>query len=151
MEFQPTLPARGATIPRYRRAYQDRISTHAPRTGSDAQSTAPRSKGDYFNPRSPHGERQAIFAANETAFTFQPTLPARGATGRDGADAAQRGISTHAPRTGSDCATGHSQSQRHRNFNPRSPHGERPHREIMQSLSKIFQPTLPARGATIAF
>ena len=56
--FQPTLPARGATL-LLRVALKRRlISTHAPRTGSD--------DGNYFegvyhmnfNPRSPHGERQ---------------------------------------------------------------------------------------------
>ena len=56
---------------------------------------------------------------------FQPTLPARGATGTSEVIRADRLISTHAPRTGSD---------RRR---PRSA-------EIVDR----FQPTLPARGAT---
>ena len=37
-------------------------------------------RGD-FNPRSPHGERLAIECNPEVHYTFQSTLPARGATG----------------------------------------------------------------------
>ena len=59
-------------------------------------------------------------------FPFQPTLPARGATGGQG------------------CPPGFT-----RHFNPRSPHGER---LIQQQICGLpvgsFQPTLPARGAT---
>ena len=56
--FQPTLPARGATI--YMRVFPSalEISTHAPRTGSDKTS----GKGERLGKK------------------FQPTLPARGAT-----------------------------------------------------------------------
>ena len=78
----------------------------------------------YFNPRSPHGERQSRMDGYAVARQFQSTLPARGAT----ALAAEQGmhqqfqstlpargatrtyttvediryISIHAPRTGSD-------------------------------------------------
>ena len=58
-------------------------------------------------------------------WTFQPTLPARGAT-----------LYT-ARQSGSGC-----------DFNPRSPHGERPFRGTARRCSAQFQPTLPARGAT---
>ena len=60
---------------------------------------------------------------------------------------ADRTISIHAPRTGSDkpikffflfVA----------NFNPRSPHGERRDPGFYESWDEIFQSTLPARGAT---
>ena len=124
------------------------ISTHAPRTGSDADGYDCRRIADDFNPRSPHGER--------------PT-PAAGAP-------PEAVISTHAPRTGSDdvavlaaqahgyfnprsphgerrrrtpCATASSP-----NFNPRSPHGERRYTDTDAKTGKLFQPTLPARGAT---
>ena len=56
---------------------------------------------------------------------FQPTLPARGATKLFRATRFSR------------C-----------NFNPRSPHGERPRGRIWRKRLKLFQPTLPARGAT---
>ena len=56
-------------------------------------------------------------------------------------------ISTHAPRTGSD-QFGNSDVRQWKNFNPRSPHGER--RVLCDLLLHVvpFQPTLPARGAT---
>ena len=81
--FQSTLPARGATSQGEQRRYKGvNISIHAPRTGSDLtwrcwlrkptdiSIHAPRTGSDqlisgrcarlfpYFNPRSPHGERQ---------------------------------------------------------------------------------------------
>ena len=124
--FQPTLPARGAThfVTFHQRKRE--ISTHAPRTGSDGQIAAlavlthlfqptlpargatcparcPPDSGWYFNPRSPHGERRA----NLQGYNFN------------------RRISTHAPRTGSD-GTSH----------------------MMVFATILFQPTLPARGAT---
>ena len=37
---------------------QRRISTHAPRTGSDTNQLSIISSSKNFNPRSPHGERQ---------------------------------------------------------------------------------------------
>ena len=81
-----------------------------------------------------------------------------------------RAISIHAPRMGSDDAEKYD-ILKARNFNPRSPHGERPlsltrpfmplyfnprspHRERLQSQARLnyiykFQSTLPAWGATI--
>ena len=56
-------------------------------------------------------------------------------------------ISTHAPRTGSDVIVTPN-AFRTLHFNPRSPHGER-HVSLQPSGSPhLFQPTLPARGAT---
>ena len=123
--FQPTLPARGATLSGWH--------CHDRRR--------------HFNPRSPHGERRTAAAAaaqawristhaprtgsDSTAYAgcaiygqFQPTLPARGATGSAAATRASCKISTHAPRTGSDLMSDAAERHR-RNFNPRSPHGER--------------------------
>ena len=78
--FQSTLPARGATCPRY---------SFVPRFG-------------HFNPRSPHGERHTYIIPLSFAFVFQSTLPARGATQRTRQASAVLMISIHAPRTGSD-------------------------------------------------
>ena len=148
--FQSTLPARGATrnAGLYYRGCN--ISIHAPRTGSDGIGDiiharrkisihAPRTGSDRpcgqmrgrrvrdFNPRSPHGERRATDAYRSAFWTFQSTLPARGATSFGGVQWSstrfqstlpargatpssafsmpQSGISIHAPRTGSDlCA-----------------------------------------------
>ena len=124
VQFQSTLPARGATRRQSAVSCFKSISIHAPRTGSDGITPpfgqapfisihAPRTGSDnrtsfgdspiwYFNPRSPHGERPA--ASNDCH--------------------ADKEISIHAPRTGSDvrrCAGKPDFSH----FNPRSPHGER--------------------------
>ena len=100
------------------------ISIHAPRTGSDTDATPSLTSPCNFNPRSPHGERPSHVPNKNVRHRFQSTLPARGATYilQDIVDVSQ--ISIHAPRTGSDPAA----SPLHRlpsNFNPRSPHGER--------------------------
>ena len=123
--FQPTLPARGATRNVRRAESAERISTHAPRTGSDCTSAATPLRNPHFNPRSPHGERQSCGRGKR--------MP--------------KEISTHAPRTGSDQRS-HRMRTATQNFNPRSPHGERPSSACPSGTNKRFQPTLPARGAT---
>ena len=216
--FQSTLPARGATDAAREADEIARISIHAPRTGSDHLRRRAVLPADYFNPRSPHGERPCTLAdvvrgtaisihaprtgSDETgssrsreAAKFQSTLPARGATVRRDVPPPCVAISIHAPRTGSDCAGAFSSSTRARfqstlpargattvsnlqpstgcNFNPRSPHGERPcdcdgaegdgcdfnprspHGERRNHTARtlrnlVFQSTLPARGATSA-
>ena len=81
------------------------ISTHAPRTGSDAPMWYNALRHPDFNPRSPHGERRYIMPRRRYGAKFQPTLPARGATLHHAAPPLRREISTHAPRTGSDIRT----------------------------------------------
>ena len=129
-EFQSTLPARGATNhPNY----------------SDNNT-------NNFNPRSPRGERHrdeivqffaqniSIHAPREGSDTrcalwavsrgeFQSTLPARGATDTCEMSNEAYRISIHAPREGSDCGCPLLLTNS-RDFNPRSPRGER--------LKKIF-------------
>ena len=100
---------------------------------------------------------------------FQSTLPARGATRWFGRSPKQNSISIHAPRTGSDSYSNFAYA-RCKNFNPRSPHGERrfrpepvaPTQDISIHAPRTgsdenkrkrrtagkFQSTLPARGAT---
>ena len=56
--FQPSLPARGATL-------------------STLQNDV---VFQNFNPRSPRGERHNLMDKGEQVLTFQPSLPARGAT-----------------------------------------------------------------------
>ena len=137
--FQSTLPARGAT-------------------SSDMSFIL---LSFNFNPRSPHGERRVVCRECAVLRGFQSTLPARGATERvvvllpngevfqstlpargatllDSVGGHKYSISIHAPRTGSD-----SQSRRRvkgvKDFNPRSPHGERrrinPYVDTMQPIS----------------
>ena len=55
--FQSTLPARGAIKVSGQAALRQRISIHAPRTGSDTVGLPCPLAYRYFNPRSPHGER----------------------------------------------------------------------------------------------
>ena len=102
-EFQSTLPARGATLKRWDYWERQAISIHAPRTGSD---TAPRQycpPQAHFNPRSPHGERQYSICVICLICAY---------------------------------------------FNPRSPHGERLRCGAAPISLLAFQSTLPARGAT---
>ena len=169
--FQSTLPARGATGERAHTARMLLISIHAPRTGSDALYFPRIAFARYFNPRSPHGERPSGQPEPPAASNFNPRSPhgerrnkawqavrAKGISThapRTGSDATYTGIcqgsgiSTHAPRTGSDttnCIVEISTTH----FNPRSPHGERQGYVLIAIKNALFQPTLPARGATRA-
>ena len=79
-EFQPTLPARGATLQSV--IYDD---------------------GDYdFNPRSPHGERRSDDPTFTPSADFNPRSPHGERQGRGRRKPSGSRISTHAPRTGSD-------------------------------------------------
>ena len=145
--FQPSLPARGATL----------CTLHN------------RCKFQNFNPRSPRGERPPLRVPCKYSPLFQPSLPARGATRkrsglllfppistlapREGSDCQpdcrfrNRSISTLAPREGSD-KTAAVMAVLQRDFNPRSPRGERQVRLVHLQNFFTFQPSLPARGAT---
>ena len=100
---------------------------------------------------------------------FQPTLPVRGATLSIDVNWRNGGISTHAPRAGSDRdyrrqmasleISTHApragsdtkalkKSSLFFNFNPRSPCGERRLGRPLCKTRFLFQPTLPVRGAT---
>ena len=157
--FQSTLPARGATGIEVYREMSENISIHAPRTGSDDR----HGLAVTWRHISIHAPRTgsddevcgAILYAIEI---FQSTLPARGATifrplanviqtisihaPRTGSDAIVPSapvlavISIHAPRTGSDSARRRA-SRRWRNFNPRSPHGERLRKVTILSIRII--------------
>ena len=100
--FQPTLPARGATFPPLDEVkgllvFQPTL----PARGATSDEEAAEIQQD-FNPRSPHGERHVQNALTRECGSFQPTLPARGATLQAHQGLQHQGISTHAPRTGSD-------------------------------------------------
>ena len=103
MEFQPTLPARGATVPDDGGKSSRTISTHAPRTGSDPAKESSSNLYKVFQPTLPaRGATCRMTADDDHAIRFQPTLPARGAT-QEAFDAYKQQV----------------------DFNPRSPHGER--------------------------
>ena len=113
----------------------------------------------YFNPRSPHGERRIADALGvedlrisihaprtgsdlsgrglaRLAGLFQSTLPARGATSTNYSSRQAIFISIHAPRTGSDAVPAVRLSVS-KNFNPRSPHGERQRKVTILSIRII--------------
>ena len=123
--FQPTLPARGATSARNQRTPTGAISTHAPRTGSDRKGQENDRHTTDFNPRSPHGERRQSPPEPPEPPAISTHAPRTGSDQRLPCKTARfLCISTHAPRTGSDSFCDFSPAQA-RNFNPRSPHGER--------------------------
>ena len=121
--FQPTLPARGATMPIVFSASLMGISTHAPRTGSDC------CRGRCFaraaiSTHAPRTGSDVHALAQRHRLDISTHAPRTGSdTAQSGAHA-RRGISTHAPRTGSDHYSPVSDTTT-MDFNPRSPHGER--------------------------
>ena len=169
--FNPRSPHGERLRGQLRRGCADAdFNPRSPHGERQKRRTAQSGDAGNFNPRSPHGERQMTTGLRASTFEFQSTLPARGATclqaaGGDGKEfqstlpargATQRrrhpsrrteGISIHAPRTGSDGHGLHGNAHAG-NFNPRSPHGERPSRAASGQQSQQFQSTLPARGAT---
>ena len=100
------------------------ISIHAPRTGSDLPLITLYIHFAYFNPRSPHGERQFDAYVVYGDIIFQSTLPARGATSRAALVASCAGFQSTLPARGATRALG------------------------LGDLIVEFQSTLPARGAT---
>ena len=123
--FQSTLPARGATV--YAKLLRNKYS--------------------HFNPRSPHGERRARLNKIASILPFQSTLPARGATLCRYGDLQARQFQSTLPARGATesamdkllaktfqstlPARGATKREvtsasKSGNFNPRSPHGERP-------------------------
>ena len=100
--FQSTLPVRGAAMESGRAVLNKCISIHAPRAGS--------------------GQKPPVMLKSEAE--FQSTLPVRGAAQHEIATKVLSGISIHAPRAGSGY-TGLCYKARERDFNPRSPCGER--------------------------
>ena len=94
--------------------------------------------GLHFNPRSPHGERRGWKRLCAKGSAFQPTLPARGATGLY--EAVFDLDLLFQPTLPARGATLHQHLHLHRttHFNPRSPHGERrqqSRRERVQTIS----------------
>ena len=170
------------------------ISIHAPRGGSDKDYHHHCQTAFYFNPRSPWGERLCLYSLSSPPryisihaprggsdaeqlrnrifnSGFQSTLPVGGATNMSLLDYYLNTISIHAPRGGSD-ASGKSDKSAPKNFNPRSPWGERrdcQHRPgwyrdfnprspwgerlsktVLSALQSKFQSTLPVGGATMS-
>ena len=101
--FQSTLPARGATKWKYVYTYSEKISIHAPRTGSDYQPILLIPQMLPFQSTLPARGATNTYGAISYYVIFQSTLPARGATMPLSIISRQDlQISIHAPRTGSD-------------------------------------------------
>ena len=141
------------------------ISIHAPRTGSDRRTSATRPSRTHFNPRSPHGERRrrirpegfcpriSIHAPRTGSDLrppselhrhkeFQSTLPARGATAWTTPSASGARFQSTLPARGA-TASGIALQELFANFNPRSPHGERPRFFASFLRSFHFNPRSP--------
>ena len=101
----------------------------------------------YFNPHSPCGERHPSRLRRGFPSGFQSTLPMRGATIENGRRFESLEISIHTPHAGSD-EKAQSGGRSCQDFNPHSPCGERLQGNIDRMLAKLFQSTLPMRGAT---
>ena len=104
---------------------EDAISIHAPRTGSDYGMIYYQLEVMHFNPRSPHGERQFGRKPDCRFRHISIHAPRTGSDLYHSCLVVTLRISIHAPRTGSDGPPGRTTALRS-DFNPRSPHGERP-------------------------
>ena len=125
MQFQSTLPTRGATI---RGDAQDVLVVR-------------------FNPRSPRGERLRTTRDFFNSFSVSIHAPHAGSDFRGQFENFVKGVSIHAPHAGSDGFITDTRTNG-RSFNPRSPRGERRSRMGKSSRLRKFQSTLPTRGAT---
>ena len=168
--FLSTLPARGATpVKAYPADFIEFLST-LPARGATHGPAAQTGGPAHFYPRSPRGERPALFGAVFAAHQFLSTLPARGATILQsvaytpiqflstlpvrGATPTRRQmfpdqiISIHAPREGSD-------QTRFDFYHPMLaflstlPVRGATKEKQRQTSPSTFLSTLPARGATI--
>ena len=102
MKFQSTLPSQGATNAIAESSNTSAISIHAPLTGSDYQRCHKMDKRNYFNPRSPHRERQTPPDGLAPSLTISIHAPLTGSDDVENAESISFGISIHAPLTGSD-------------------------------------------------
>ena len=140
--FQSTLPARGATLPLI--TLYIHFVYFNPRSPHGERQRRIRSTVDsrHFNPRSPHGERHVLRLDVLRLNGISIHAPRTGSDVSFRAPACGCDISIHAPRTGSDRSrAGH--SPRRRDFNPRSPHGERLSRSARTCSFRYFNPRSP--------
>ena len=109
--------------------------------GSDKQTELQLSTWYNFNPRSPHGERQANRATVVNMVQFQSTLPAWGATSWMKFFPAILSISIHAPRMGSDSTVKAYSNDRIKWSTLREPH-------FLYSKNACFSPIVSMCAAT---
>ena len=119
----------------------------------------------HFNPRSPHGERPNSNSRHPNGRHFNPRSPHGERHYLNSLIVGSNAISIHAPRTGSDSTWGRGPSDSTSfqstlpargatqsalfsrrilsNFNPRSPHGERPFSTKYERPNNDFNPRSP--------
>ena len=103
---------------------------------------------DLFQSTPPSREATLIRQSPSMLDLFQSTPPSREATRRMRQGPRRHQVSIHAPLTGGDVAGG-IVATRNYCFNPRPPHGRRPHSHSVASSSRTFQSTPPSREATL--
>ena len=165
IEFQPTLPARGATrIARQLFPFLQIFQPTLPARGATYLIWKQLFPNSNFNPRSPHGERRGEQYATTSYVDISTHAPRTGSDATRPPPIISPSISTHAPRTGSDHdnflrmagdvisthapRTGSDISQVAQlvnafYFNPRSPHGERLRNNLAYTLKFHFNPRSP--------
>ena len=130
--FQSTLPARGATKVCPIDLDAEEFQSTLPARGATPAPALPLLLP--FQSTLPARGATEVRLLPVPMSIFQSTLPARGATSAVVRGVIAVAISIHAPRTGSDRGDG-AGGQARRNFNPRSPHGER--RQLATELGNV--------------
>ncbi len=103
---------------------------------------------NYFNPRSPHGERRRQEPLGTVCPEISIHAPSTGSDRWDRPKTSGKGISIHAPRTGSDKRRPVAR-RKPQTFQSTLPaRGATLQRDYHGALDVVFQSTLPARGAT---
>ena len=100
--FQSTLPSQGATGLETGEYIVKQISIHAPLTGSDGHEVQMVWRRSYFNPRSPHRERQHESQSRKKNRDISIHAPLTGSDLQPERKLEHGKISIHAPLTGSD-------------------------------------------------
>ena len=147
-EFQSTLPSQGATLFRAFDTRPPQISIHAPLTGSDLYRMRQGRYGILISIHAPlTGSDTVLGYDGDILVKFQSTLPSQGATVKLQMNLVNKIFQSTLPSQGATSTAGAS-ALMSADFNPRSPHRERPLVLHPFRLPKIFQSTLPSQGAT---
>ena len=146
-EFQSTLPMRGATQASFEDLMWFVFQSTLPMRGATNRPCCIAPCLNYFNPRSPCGERRKDASRKQGVGDFNPRSPCGE---RRLLDVVKTKLNDFNPR--SPC--GERQKELYVlyddfDFNPRSPCGERRRFHRLFSFLHLFQSTLPMRGATV--
>jgi len=107
IEFQSTLPARGATYQHKHGYIKLHVSIHAPRAGSDGARRTFRNRNKVFQSTLPaRGATGRLGASRATTRRFNPRSPRGERPAHADGDSTGGNVSIHAPRAGSDAILG---------------------------------------------